>query len=603
MNRIKNICQYLVAVLLGAVALLSSCSKNLDQTPKATATNAAVFGSQQGLQLYANSFYDSLPLINDLYKVDAGVAGSDYAAQSSAPSYLIQGAFSSRQATGWTWTKLRNINYFIANCTNPVVPQSVRENYLGLARFFRAYFYYGMVQKFGNVPWIGKPLGVNDSALYAGRDARTLVMDSVLADINYAISHITLATDPTSSQITKWVAYGLKSRICLFEGTFRKYQTSYNLTATAGQWLQDAASAAKAVMDSSGFTLNTAGGASLAYRNLFISTSPVNTEIMLSIVSSSALAVLNDANWYFTSATYGSRFSLTRTFVNTYLNIDGSRFTDIPGHDTLPFVKETVGRDLRLSQTIRTPGYTRISSGKTVAAPPVFSYSYTGYQPIKWCLDDTYYDNGTLNINSISLMRYAEILLNYAEAQAELGLLTAADWTKTIGALRARAGITGGLSSLPTVADPYLQANYFPDITDPVLLEIRRERGVELTMEGFRFADLTRWKHGELLGKPWNGMYVPALNQVMDLNGDGIYDVCFYQTTPPSPKVDGVTYINVAATINGVVNPQRLSNDTYGELHWLDNVTRDWEDYKYLYPIPYGDLLLNSNLGQNQGWQ
>ncbi|HTI09596.1 MAG TPA: RagB/SusD family nutrient uptake outer membrane protein [Puia sp.] len=604
MNRIKNICQYLFAILLGAVALFTSCSKNLNQTPRSTATNEAVFGSQQGLQLYANSFYDSLPLINDLYKVDAGVAGSDYAAQSSAPSYLIQGAFSSRQATGWNWSKLRNINYFIANCTNPAVPQSVRENFLGLARFFRAYFYYGMVQKFGNVPWIGRPLGVNDPALYAGRDARTLVMDSVLADINYAITHITMATaDPTSSQITKWVAYGLKSRICLFEGTFRRYQTSYNLTGSAAQWLQDAASAAKAVMDSSGYTLNTSGGVSQAYRNLFISTSPVNTEVMLSIVSSAALAVLNDANWYFTSATYGSRFSLTRTFINTYLNLDGSRFTDLSGHDTLPFVKETVGRDLRLSQTIRTPGYSRISSGKTIPAPPVFSYSYTGYQPIKWCLDDTYYDNGTLNINSICLMRYAEILLNYAEAQAELGLLTAPDWTKTIGALRARAGITGGLSSLPTIADPYLEANYFPDITDPVLLEIRRERGIELTMEGFRFADLIRWKHGELLGKPWNGMYVPALNQLMDLNGDGVYDVCFYETTPPSPQVSGVTYINVAATINGVANPQRLSNDTYGELHWLDNVTRDWEDYKYLYPVPYGDLLLNPNLGQNPQWQ
>jgi hypothetical protein len=429
-------------------------------------------------------------------------------------------------------------------------------------------------------------------------------MDSVLADINYAITHITMATaDPTSSQITKWVAYGLKSRICLFEGTFRRYQTSYNLTGSAAQWLQDAASAAKAVMDSSGYTLNTSGGVSQAYRNLFISTSPVNTEVMLSIVSSAALAVLNDANWYFTSATYGSRFSLTRTFINTYLNLDGSRFTDLSGHDTLPFVKETVGRDLRLSQTIRTPGYSRISSGKTIPAPPVFSYSYTGYQPIKWCLDDTYYDNGTLNINSICLMRYAEILLNYAEAQAELGLLTAPDWTKTIGALRARAGITGGLSSLPTIADPYLEANYFPDITDPVLLEIRRERGIELTMEGFRFADLIRWKHGELLGKPWNGMYVPALNQLMDLNGDGVYDVCFYETTPPSPQVSGVTYINVAATINGVANPQRLSNDTYGELHWLDNVTRDWEDYKYLYPVPYGDLLLNPNLGQNPQWQ
>ena len=596
MNRIKYISQYLVAVLLGAVVLFTSCSKNLDQTPRATATSSAVFGSAQGLQLYANSFYDSLPGINDIYKVDASNAGSDYLALNSAPAYLVTGSFSSRQASGWSWTKLRNINFFIANNTNPAVDPAVRANFNGLARFFRAYFYFGMVQKFGNVPWIGKPLDVNDSALYSTRDPRTLVMDSVLADINYAIGHMALTTDATSSQITKWVAYGLKSRICLFEGTFRKYQTSYNLQSTAATWLQNAASAAKAVMDSSGYALNTSGGTNLAYRNLFISTSPVTTEVMLSIVSSTSLAVMNDANWYFTSATYGPRSSFTRTFINTFLNIDGTPFTDIPGHDTLPFVKETAGRDLRLSQTIRLGNYTRTSSGKTIAAPPVFSNTYTGYQPIKWCLDDTYYDNGATNINSICLMRYAEMLLNYAEAQEELGLLSPADWTKTIGALRTRAGITGNLS-LPVTTDPYLQANYFPDITDPVLLEIRRERGIELSLEGFRFADLTRWKHGELLTKPWNGMYVPALNQLMDLNGDGVYDVCFYQNTAPSPVVTGVTYINVTA------NPQILSNGTSGEIHWLDNVTRTWNDYQYLYPIPYSDLLLNPNLGQNPGWQ
>jgi len=361
--------------------------------------------------------------------------------------------------------------------------------------------------------------------------------------------------------------------------------------------LQDAASAAKAVMDSAGLKLNTTGGAGQSYRALFISTAPVTTEVMLADVSSSSLAIYNDANWWFTSATYGARFSFTRNFINTFLNIDGTPFTNIPGHDTLPFVKETVGRDMRLQQTIRMGSYKRTNAGVAVAAPPVFSYTYTGYQPIKWVLDDMYNDNGVTNTNSICLMRYAEILLNYAEAKEELGQLLPADWANTIGALRARAGITGGLSTAPTVADPYLQTNFYPDITDAALLEIRRERAIELSLEGFRNADLIRWKHGELLAKPWNGMYVPALNQLMDLNADGVYDVCFYQGTPPSPQVSGVTYVNVAS------NPQILSHGTYGELHWLDNVTKDWEDYKYVYPIPYSELLLNPNLVQNPQWQ
>ena len=77
-------------------------------------------------------------------------------------------------------------------------------------------------------------------------------------------------------------------------------------------------------------------------------------------------------------------------------------------------------------------------------APPIFSYTYTGYQPIKYCLDDVFYDSGANNDNSIPLIRFAEVLLNYAEAKAELGVFTDADWEKTIGALRGRAGITGG---------------------------------------------------------------------------------------------------------------------------------------------------------------
>jgi len=371
MRTIKKVYKIYFLLLAAAVAV-TGCTKNLEQAPQSTATRDAVFGSADGLQLYANSFYNILPAIgsdgNSVYKVDANL--SDFGARNGVPDYIRTGVWNSRQSTGWSWGNLRSLNYFIANCTNPAVAKPVRENYIGLARFFRAYFYYTMVQKFGNVPWISKPLAVTDSALlYAPRDPRTLVMDSVLADLNYAISHITLLTDNTRSQITKWVAYGLKSRICLFEGTFRRYQTSYGLTATAAQWLQDAASASKAVMDSAGMSLNTSNGTDLSYRTLFINATPVTNEVMLSDVTSSALAVVNDANWWYTSATYGVRFSFTRTFVNTYLNIDGTPFTSIPGYDTLPFNKETLNRDKRLQQTIRTPGYTRINGGVVAQAP------------------------------------------------------------------------------------------------------------------------------------------------------------------------------------------------------------------------------------------
>jgi starch-binding outer membrane protein, SusD/RagB family len=590
--------QYIPLIVI--IWMLMGCSKNLDQQPQSTAGSSAVFGSEDGLKLYANSFYDGLPGISDVYKTDAM---ADYSAVSAVPDFLRAGAYNARTADGWSWTTLRNINYFIANCNNPAISATVRNNYLGLARFFRAYFYFDKVKRFGDVPWIGKPIPVDDDAtLYAARDSRTLVMDSIIADLNFAINNITLTKDATGSQITKYVAYGFKSRVCLFEGTFRKYQTGYELTAGADSLLQLAADAAKKVMDEGGFSLNQGAGTALSYRQLFISASPVVSEVMLANIASATLAVYNDANWYFTSATYGNRLSFTKMFINTYLNIDGTPFTSNAGYATLPFVQETQGRDKRLQQTIRMGSYTRTDNGKTIAAPPVFSYTYTGYMPIKWSVDDDYYDNGTTNVTSISLMRYAEILLNYAEAMEELGKLTDADWAKTVGALRVRAGITGGTTAKPTIADSYLQTNYFPDVTDAALLEIRRERGIELALEGFRFYDLVRWKRGDLLLKSWNGMYVPSLDTPMDLNGDGVNDVVFYQTLPAT-QLTGVTYINVSPTVNGVTNPLQLSNGTSGEIHWLDNVSRSWADYKYLYPIPYTDLQLNKNLVQNKGWE
>src|SRR5690606_34904882 len=127
------------------------------------------------------------------------------------------------------------------------------------------------------------------------------------------------------------------------------------------------------------------------------------------------------------------------------------------------------------------------------------------YQPIKWAVDNTFYDGGTRNTNSIVIIRYAEVLLNYAEAKAELNTINASDWNNTVGALRRRAGITGNTAALPTQVDSYLQQNYFPEINDPILLEVRRERGIELALEGFRFHDIIRWRKGELMDMTWNG--------------------------------------------------------------------------------------------------
>ncbi|GAA4320839.1 RagB/SusD family nutrient uptake outer membrane protein [Mucilaginibacter gynuensis] len=577
--------------------IITGCKK-LDQLPQDSALNSTVFSSEAGLQLYANSFYDILP---DAGAMVRGDAMADYAARTSVPDFLRPGAFGPRQSSGWEWAGLRNINYFIENCNRPSVPLATRQNYIGLARFFRAWFYFDKLRRFGDVPWINKTMKIDDPALYNGRDKRTLVVDSIIADLDYAGQYIN-STDKTRSLITKYVAYAFKSRVCLFEGTFRKYHDEYGLQSSAEGLLTKAAEAAQKVITEGGFALNTTGGTDKTYRALFNSQAPVASEVILAAVVDPALGVFNDSNWYWTSATYGDRLSFIRTFVNTYLNIDGTPFTDKPGYKTMPFAEEVKGRDMRLQQTIRMGNYTRLNGATQQIAPPVFSYTYTGYQPIKLTQDDASMDGGSRNTNSIPVMRYAEVLLNYAEAKAELNTLTDGDWNQTIGALRRRAGITGNTGTKPTVADQYLKTNYFPAISDPSLLEIRRERGIELAFEGLRFSDIIRWKRGELMDQTWNGFYVPKVDVPMDLNDDGVLDVCFYTVLPAKEnQVAGVTYVSIAATLsNGTPNPERLNSDN--ELTWLTTVQRKWDDKFYLYPIPEKDRLQNPKIGQNPGW-
>src|SRR6185436_20418411 len=160
-------------------------------------------------------------------------------------------------------------NYFLSKNTDSRVAEDGRRHYNGLARFFRAFFYFEKVKRYGDVPWVGKPLDVDDPQLFAGRDSRVKIIDSIIADLDYAAQNIKTVTDASRSMITKWVAYAFKARVCLFEGTFRKYHTNLNLGATSSGLLTLAAAAAKKIMDESGFKLYEGAGTSLSYRKVF----------------------------------------------------------------------------------------------------------------------------------------------------------------------------------------------------------------------------------------------------------------------------------------------------------------------------------------------
>ncbi len=590
--------------LVSLIAVLSFGCR-MDEAPITSADKAAIFSSEDGLKAYSVSFYDMLPDATSQAIVEQSLV--DYGATTTLAPFILRNAYSENNSSGWgekDWAKLRDVNYFIQNNTNPSVPEEVRNNYTGLARFFRAWFYYDMVRRFGDVPWVDHPLDPSETdILYGARDSREEVMENVYKDLMYAAEHITRSTDATQcSLVTKWAAYAFASRVALFEGTFRKYH-HLQLKTSAETWLQRAADAAAEVMKNSGKSLND------NYRALFTSDDPPHTETILAIALDASLGKYSAANWRWNSETYGTALNLIRPFVCTYLQKDGTPFTDRPDWRYEDFYEEFQNRDNRLSATLRYPGYKR--EGK-LALPAFGGYARLGYQPIKLSVDETEGDDKSVSTQAVQLIRYGEVLLNYAEAKAELGTLTDEDWAKTIGALRKRAGITGGLTSKPTTVDKYLKNTYFPDINDPVILEIRRERAIELVFEGFRFDDLRRWKCGNLFKMSWTGMYISGINKPLDVDHNGTDDVIYYtddagltaaEALSNNPDIDEVQVSKDPAA--DIIQVHSAGDGKGYYLAWFtqNDDKKVWGPKQYLYPIPIEAINKNKELTQNPGWE
>lgn len=589
--------------LLLLVTVPSGCK--MDEPVVTSTDKKAIFSSEEGLKAYSMSFYNVFPDATEQSMVEQTLV--DYGATNTLTGFTLVNSYSENNSSGWNsdaWSALRNLNYFIVNNTDPAIPEKVRNDYTGLARFFRAWFYYDKVRRFGDVPWIDHPLDPSEQdILYGTRDSRELVMEKVYEDLMFAGENIARTSDAVqSSLITKWVAYAFASRVALFEGTFRKYH-NLSLTTPAQTWLKRAEDAANKVMQESGKSLN--GN----YRGLFTSDVPPVSETLLAIASNASLGIKHSANWRWTSETYGSGLNLIRPFVCTYLQKDGTPYTTRAGWQYEDFYEEFQNRDERMKASLRYPGYVREGN----IALPVFSgYARLGYQPIKLSVDATIGDSRPEATHAIQLARLGEVLLNYAEAKAEQGTLSDQDWAKTIGALRKRAGITGGLDTKPTVVDNYLKETYFPDISDPVILEIRRERAIELLFEGFRFDDLRRWKRGDLLKKSWTGMYISDINKPLDVDHNGSHDVIYYTDDKGLAAAIAASNnanpfrVRVSTNPNAeIIQVHPAGNGTGYYLAWYTNndAKKVWGAKQYLYPIPIGAINLNPKLAQNPGWE
>ncbi len=607
-------------ILATAALVAASCS--LSKDPEAYASKADIFASEDGLNSYVYSFYRQLPTLSSIPTCEA--SNVDYAVCRSYSRFYSENAYTAETATSWSWGALRNINYFLdgLHSDDCKVSGEKRDHYEGVARWFRAYFYYNMLAQYGEVPWFEHCLSNTDfDEMYKNRDSRDLIIGHIIDDLDFAYAHITTTSSVGNTLISKYAALALKSRACLFEASWRKYHGSSGSVYTARQLFDLSIAASKALMDSKVFSLNQTEVADGyikvkgAYRSLFYSREILTGEVILGAQASLEENITGDANWRFNSGSYGNGYCLSRAFVFTYLRTDGTPFTDQTNYSLKSFRDEFTGRDTRLQQTVKGPSYTMEGgSASSKVADIVNNVAPTGYHPIKFVEDATSKDNKSKNENSYPIIRYAEVLLNYAEARAEIGAITDADWQKTIGALRKRGGINAGSDAVnkrPTRVDPYLQQTFYPRTTDPIILEIRRERAIELVYEGFRVNDLNRWAEGKRFESvPWTGIHITALDTPIDVNGDGAADYYFtakeVSQIPISYK--GI-YVQILADASGEQGLRADPNPAGGfDLRYELALPRKWYDdgRQYLHPIPAQTIRDYANRGyeidQNPGW-
>ena len=591
----------LSVIALGVTLTLAVSCDLTEYNPNKYSPKLA-YGSEDAIQLAVNAFYSAFPNISGAY---SGDGSNDYVCTpfAFANRYCVGYSADNAGQTWDGWKDLRNINLFLENMNSPAcgVEGEVKEDFIAQGRFFRAYWYYGQLRTYGDVPWIDRVIRSDEPDYeYQDRSSRDIVMLHILEDLDYAIDHIK-RTSANHTTLTRDVCLFVKMQACLYEASFRKYN---NITAsvrgeaftnyTVDNLYRLSAEAAEQIISSGKYKLID------NYRDLFLSENLQLDEVILGAETSET--VKGSQNQYYNSSqTYRS---FIRSFINTYLMKDGSPYTSKSGYETETFAEEFKNRDPRLGAIVRTPGY---RFGGKAAVPVVPAPSPVGYHIIKFTtdrfLDGEDDQKGGLNTNAVPIYRYAEVLLSYAEAKAELGEMSASIWSSTVGAIRRRAGISGNLD-LPTTVDPYLKANFYADVDNAALMEIRRERACELCLEGRRNMDLLRWGCGSLLASSvWTGINIPALEEEIDLDGDGTKDYFFTVSDSPTGVSEGVMVVKV----NGDAL-QAVRNGAVYQLRFDCLKQRNWDANNRLILAPIPEFLIEKyrtrgyTMTQNPGY-
>ena len=589
-----------MAFVAASILPFSSCSDFLDREPitKPEAGNFLTGAIQ--VENYINGLYMTLPSFSKFglgvrseEKNSDNIIAEKYDARLHGQNNQFSGA--SDWQTGYQ--NLRKVNYFFHNYKVPEAQEN--EDVLSLkgeAYFLRAYWHFDLLKKFGSIPVMDAFWDENATiaGLQIPAKTRNEVARFILSDLVEAKNLLHSRGKYSGIRINKEAAMVLAMNVALYEGTWEKYHSSDDFASSTNEsnyFLGEVINWGNELFGCGIDLYKTGQNPGDAFAALFNSKDLSGMgEVLLWRKYSSDEGVFHDVNGNLKAGVVDSEGAagITQSLVDNYLNADGT-FID-PTNEKFKDFKETFeGRDPRLIQTVMTEGAKFASATtatpmhleeytdekKNTISPPKLAgdgntRSLTGYH-IRLGIDTTFVSgNGE---TALPIIRYAEGLLAYAEAAAELEMWSDDIANKTLKALRERAGVK--------YLAPAKDANFtdFGYTLTPVLQEIRRERRSELALQGFRLDDLMRWKADKLIvGKRGKGAYV------------GDESILFKSYSPDNQK-----RIRERLTLddNKWADPMAGTLPSGYQFH---------ADRDYLLPIPPSELELNKKLKQNPKW-
>ena len=567
--------------IISLLTLFSSCNDSfLDRYPSDSATHATYWKTEAQLRAALYPCYEAFTKDNLLNWMEACAETCEWGNTSQGIAKIAGGkasytdGFPITTYWGTSYASIFTCNNFLDNYNKAQLPHTVKDVYAAEVKVIRAYCYFLLTTCWGDVPWIDHVITSNES--YVNRTPRAEVIDHLMADLDWAASVLPAEryTGNNVGRIDRWGALAMKARIALQN---ERWQT--------------AADAAKEIIDNGPYGLM--ADYSLPYKaEGDTEHNAANNESMIFSLYVTNIRMHNVSNETCCPTDY-IRLNAAKSLVDAYLCTDGkpakagleyyhqtgievSPLYTFPEQHYADYFKD---RDPRMYMTLYCPGdewpggddgdedhktnpifnlprFSSLQGGKNGAN------SRTGFYFKKYN-DPNIAGNVNQSHNNLNVIRFPEVLLIYAEAMLNLqgGTLTQDQIDYTINKLRDRVGMHRMI--LTELNDWHLN----------LTTELRRERRIEMTLDGMRYPDILRWKEGELR----MGRAITGPSKVVCENDLG-------KNPYPDTGVDEF-------------------GDIIFEKSKAEGGARNFDPSKhYLWPVPYAERLKNPLLGQNPGW-